>query len=175
MIITLFAGPEKNRLERKERKQHNSMLNQVDSEGFSLGLNWFGNAMHCWTYAGVKAHYFRSWPNLGKSEGIGLIPQNCASLSKALCKFKMIRVQERSLLWFEYLSINIYLSLPLPPSFSCVLFTASCITIYIHILFPHLYLHVIWVFTELWQGWNMLKSSKMECFFLFSINKYMLV
>ena len=38
MIITLFAGLV-NRIERKERKQHNSMLNQVDSEGFSLGLN----------------------------------------------------------------------------------------------------------------------------------------
>jgi hypothetical protein len=118
----------------------------------------------CWSQGTLLSKLTQPW----QVGGYWSYPQNCASLSKALCKSKMIRVQERSLLWFEYLSINIYLSLPLRRSLSCVLFTASCITIYIyiHILFPHLYLHVIWVFTELWQGWN---PPKIE-FFLF-INK----
>ena len=132
MIITLFAGLV-NRIERKERKQHNSMLNQVDSEGFSLGLNWFANAMNCWTYAGVKAHYFRSWPNLGKSEGIGLIPR-IVPLSQRRCANPKWYASRNA----PYYDLNIYLLISISPSPSLPLSLVFCSLL--HVL-PYIYIY----------------------------------
>ena len=122
-------------IERKERKQHNSMLNQVDSEGFSLGLNWFANAMHCWTYAGVKAHYFRSWPNLGKSEGIGLIPR-IVPLSQRRCANPKWYASRNA----PYYDLNIYLLISISPSPSLPLSLVFCSLL--HVL-PFIYPYII--------------------------------